>query len=106
MVLSSLFHKGDLGTLYSCAIDRIEAVNAGKLTVIRCGDNETELALALRADRIGALAKKLETALCERPVFLTQDDRCKPAMRWSLCWRGIGAGFSAIRTRPPRSWRC
>lgn len=74
MVLSTLFHKGDLGTLYNCAIDRIEALNAGKLTATRCGDSETALALELQADRIGALVKKLETALCERPVFLTQDD--------------------------------
>jgi hypothetical protein len=74
MILSTLFHKGDLGTLYRCAVDRIGAVNTGKLTAIRGGDNETALALELQADRISTLAKKLETALCERPVFLSQDD--------------------------------
>jgi hypothetical protein len=74
VILSSTFHKADLGTLWRCVADRIEAMNTGKLTAIRGRDNETALALELQADRISALAKKLENALCERPVFLTQDD--------------------------------
>lgn len=74
MVLSTLFHKGELGTLYHCAADRIEAVNAGMLTVIREGDSETALALEVQAARLAALAQKFTTALCERPVFLSRDD--------------------------------
>jgi hypothetical protein len=81
-----------LGTLYRCVADRIEALNAGKLTAIRGGNNETALALKLQADRIGALAKS------SRPLYA--NDRSSSRR---TTWTKPAKSLEPLRRRVARS---
>ena len=74
MILSGSIHKADLATLSRCATERAEAFERSKATVLAVNNTEAALGFELEADRFQALAQKLATAFCERPVFLSQDD--------------------------------
>lgn len=71
MFLSGSIHKADLSTLQQAAAARAAALEHGlRFTP----DDEEALGLALEHQRFLALAQKLETAVCERPVFLSLED--------------------------------
>jgi hypothetical protein len=86
-MLSGSIHKASLGTLYQCTAERIGAISTGLATCIRTGDNESALTLELQSGRLIALAKKLEIAMCERPVLLSKDDleHCLEALQPLRC---------------------